>query len=183
MIDVESISSDTCLLRLHDLDDCDHLAKLVAHALRSANRACAVGLVGTLGAGKTQWTKFFAKHWGVPEEDVSSPTYMLVHRYDVQPALYHLDAYRVGDADEFLELGVEELLEGGTVSYGADAGKSITVIEWADRFREYLPDSTLWITFEPVDGDPQHRRVRLDGLNHYPDLLSLLREVQLESID
>ncbi len=73
---------------------------------------------------------------------------MLVHEYDSQPPIYHLDAYRIGDEDEMLELGIEEMMD-------ADA---ITIVEWADRFPLLLPGNTLRIHME-VGESPNSRHV------------------------
>jgi tRNA threonylcarbamoyladenosine biosynthesis protein TsaE len=109
-----------------------------------------IALSGTLGAGKTQWTRFFATQLGAPPQAISSPTFVLVHQYPSQPPIFHLDAYRVGDEDELLDLGIEEMME-------SDA---ITVIEWADRFPQLLPRDCLSIHFD-LGTDSDHRIVNL----------------------
>ncbi|MGC4006922.1 MAG: tRNA (adenosine(37)-N6)-threonylcarbamoyltransferase complex ATPase subunit type 1 TsaE [Pirellulales bacterium] len=100
----------------------------------------AIGIDGTLGAGKTRFTQGLASALGIDPETVLSPTYTLVHEYPFErhcstQTLYHLDAYRVRDADEFWELGVEELFE----------RKAWVVIEWAERVAVCLPDDHLRI--------------------------------------
>jgi tRNA threonylcarbamoyladenosine biosynthesis protein TsaE len=150
-------------LQLHSLDACRDMACRLADQIATHQTAClplAIGLVGTLGAGKTQWTKFFAQALGAHPQEVSSPTYVLVHRYGARPAIYHVDAYRVKDEDEFLELGIEELFD----------AQQITIVEWADRFRDLMPDKTIWITFELDPNDPSCRLVTIENL---PSSLSL----------
>ncbi len=93
---------------------------------------------GTLGAGKTQFTKCLAVAFGAAPEDVTSPTFVLVHRYETRPPMIHLDAYRVDDEDEFLELGVEEFFE----------EEACTVIEWGEKFIDLLPRDHLAIYIE-----------------------------------
>ena len=66
--------------------------------------------------------------------------------------LYHLDAYRLRDEDEFYELGIEEFIE---------RPNTLTLIEWADRVANALPENTLWIEIEWVG--QQQRRIRLEG--------------------
>ena len=140
-----------CEILIEDLADCQLFAEQVANL---ATTPMAIALSGTLGAGKTQWTRFFAIALGAQPASVSSPTFMLVHEYDSQPPIYHLDAYRIGDEDEMLELGIEEMLD-------ADA---ITVVEWADRFPRLLPRQTLRVHLE-VGDLPTSRlaRLRADG--------------------
>jgi tRNA threonylcarbamoyladenosine biosynthesis protein TsaE len=150
-------------LELHNLDDCRELARQLASRIASHSESVlplTIGLVGTLGAGKTQWTKFFAESLGAQAEEISSPTYVLIHRYNSQPIIHHVDAYRVRDDDEFLELGIEELFD----------TKQITIVEWADRFRDLMPEGTIWITLELDSNDPSCRHVTIENL---PSPLSL----------
>jgi tRNA threonylcarbamoyladenosine biosynthesis protein TsaE len=156
--------------KLCSLEDCRVSAQWLAHRIARDSPPTlpiSIGLVGTLGAGKTQWTKFFAEALGAESLDVSSPTYVLIHRYDSQPVIYHVDAYRLNDEDEFLELGIEELFD----------GPQITVVEWADRFRHLMPTATIWITLEPDARDPAKRWITMEC--HSPSIgidLSPLRK-------
>src|SRR3954466_13526600 len=103
-----------------------------------------VALHGDLGAGKTQFVRGLVRGLGGNPRAVSSPTFVLLNVYDAPGArltVYHLDAYRVGGADDFEAIGFGELLEqpGGVV-----------VVEWADRVRELLPSNKLDVWIEPV---------------------------------
>ena len=138
-----------CEILIEDLADCQLFAEQVA---KLSAVPMAIALTGTLGAGKTQWTRFYAIALGAQPTFVSSPTFMLVHEYDSQPPIYHLDAYRIGDEDEMLELGIEEMLD-------ADA---ITIVEWADRFPRLLPRNTLSIHFE-VGESPASRQALIQA--------------------
>ncbi|TWU49836.1 tRNA (adenosine(37)-N6)-threonylcarbamoyltransferase complex ATPase subunit type 1 TsaE [Rubripirellula reticaptiva] len=115
-----------------------------------------IGLVGTLGAGKTSLTQAIARAIGIDSADVTSPTFTLLQSHqgtraaDSQPIkLHHLDAYRVTDDDEFIELGVEELF---------DEDNAWTVVEWADRVRTCLPDETLWLKLT-LTSDSETRKI------------------------
>jgi tRNA threonylcarbamoyladenosine biosynthesis protein TsaE len=124
-----------------------------------------VALVGTLGAGKTRLAQAVAKAVGVDPREVVSPTFVLVHEYHVRvqdsgfrvqgvcsdhqapvSTIYHLDAYRIRDDDEFRELGPEEYFE----------SNGWTFIEWADRVRNCLPSEYLQIEIE-VTGSTMRR--------------------------
>lgn len=99
-----------------------------------------IALNGTLGAGKTRFVQGFAHAAGVPSDSVLSPTYTIIHEYPLPPGstvekIYHLDAYRVRDEDEFWELGVEELYE----------QPAWVIIEWAERVPRSLPREYLEI--------------------------------------
>ena len=99
-----------------------------------------IALNGTLGAGKTRFVQGLALAAGIPTDLVLSPTYTLIHEYPLPPGcgvekLFHLDAYRVRDEDEFWELGVEELYE----------QPAWIIIEWAERVPRCLPREYLEI--------------------------------------
>ncbi len=113
-----------------------------------------VALIGTLGAGKTRLVQALAAGCGVPPETVVSPTFVLCQEYHGRRTLYHLDAYRLKDDDEFLELGPEEYF----------ASDGITLIEWADRVIDCLPPQRLEIHIEVVgDTVRQFRLVAVGG--------------------
>ncbi len=108
-----------------------------------------VALIGNLGAGKTRFVQAAAEGLDIPREAVNSPTFVLIHEYEGRLPVYHFDTYRLGDLDEFLELGADEYMSGDGVCF----------IEWADRMEEVLPRDRLTITFE-ITGE-QTRRLKL----------------------
>jgi tRNA threonylcarbamoyladenosine biosynthesis protein TsaE len=90
-----------------------------------------VACCGPLGAGKTQLIKGIAESLGVSrEEPVASPTFVLVREYAGRMRLYHIDAYRLRDAEELRMLGFEEMLD--------DPG-GVVALEWADHVAGALP--------------------------------------------
>ena len=96
-------------------------------------------LEGDLGSGKTLFTKAFAKALEV-EEPVTSPTFNIIKEYTSgELPLYHMDVYRLDGNVE--NIGIEEYYKKG----------GITVIEWADTIRDYLPKSYLRIRFKIID--------------------------------
>ena len=167
-MDVTPLDADRCFVHLNGLDDCRRLAELLASKLATPK---VIALVGTLGAGKTQWARFFAIKLGAREEEISSPTFVLVQRYGTTPTVYHLDAYRVGDEDEFLELGVEELFSEPT----------ICIVEWADRFPECMPADSLWLYFDVHPTDLNRRTVRIENLMANPLIATTLIATTLSS--
>jgi tRNA threonylcarbamoyladenosine biosynthesis protein TsaE len=91
-----------------------------------------ITLEGDLGAGKTHFTKGLAKGLGV-KRTVNSPTFTIIKEYQGRLPLYHMDVYRVCEADE--DLGFEEYFY----------GEGITVVEWASLIKEQLPRERLSI--------------------------------------
>lgn len=97
-----------------------------------------VGLIGELGAGKTQFVKGVCAGALVPSDEmISSPTFVLIHEYQGRLPIYHFDTYRLPSAAAFAGLGVDEYFE----------GDGVCLVEWADRFVECLPDEWLEIRF------------------------------------
>ncbi|MCY2981775.1 MAG: tRNA (adenosine(37)-N6)-threonylcarbamoyltransferase complex ATPase subunit type 1 TsaE [Planctomycetota bacterium] len=136
-------------ISIDDLVDCQAFAEQLSSMVRTP---LTIALSGTLGAGKTQWTRYFAMALGAPGRTISSPTFMLVHQYASQPPIFHLDAYRIGDEEEMLELGIEEMMD----------SEAVTIIEWADRFPALLPRNTLHLHFE-VASDQAARKIKLEA--------------------
>ena len=131
-----SMAKTIATLRGLDLPSLDRLAAAMVARLPSQ---IVIGLVGTLGAGKTALTQAIARASGVDVAEVTSPTFTLLQTHRGRFTLHHLDAYRVADEDEFLELGVEELFE---------EPNSWTIVEWADRVESVMPLDTLWLHLE-----------------------------------
>jgi tRNA threonylcarbamoyladenosine biosynthesis protein TsaE len=94
-----------------------------------------VALCGTLGAGKTRLVQAIAEASGVNRREVVSPTFVLIQEHHGRRPIYHIDAYRVRDDDEFLQLGPDEYFE----------GPGLVLIEWADRVAAHLPEERIEI--------------------------------------
>jgi tRNA threonylcarbamoyladenosine biosynthesis protein TsaE len=105
------------------------LARELAPTLRGV-----VLLIGNLGAGKTTFVK------GVAGDDVSSPTFTLIHEYR---NTYHIDLYRLETEREVLGLGIDDLI---------DTGKPV-LIEWGERFPRLFPPPHIEIRLEDAGGD------------------------------
>ena len=103
-----------------------------------------VALYGTLGAGKTQFTKGICAHWDIPDALVSSPTFTLVNEYaGANGPVYHFDAYRIEQVSEFFEMGYEDYFY----------GDGICIVEWPDRVEPLLPDDTIRLRFTHMGED------------------------------
>jgi len=126
-----------------------------------------VALAGELGSGKTWFTKGLALGLGVlPEEVVTSPSFALMNAYEGRCTLFHMDAYRLGTASDFLDAGLDEYLH----------GNGVTVMEWADRWPELLPEKHLEVRIKILD--EHFREITLSGC--HPDAVRILREVERE---
>ena len=98
-------------------------------------------LEGDLGSGKTLFTKAFAKSMGI-SENITSPTFNIIKEYpNGELPLYHMDVYRLdGKVDD---LGIEDYYTRG----------GVTIIEWSDMIKDYLPEERLDIKFKVIDED------------------------------
>jgi tRNA threonylcarbamoyladenosine biosynthesis protein TsaE len=112
-----------------------------------------VALSGELGAGKTQLARGICRGAGVPDGEVSSPTFAIVATYRGRLLVNHADLYRVGDEDELHATGFHDLV--------GRAGA--TVVEWADRFPGALPRERLEIRLAHQPGRPSERRLLISG--------------------
>ena len=117
---------------------------------RSLQAGDVVLLTGDLGMGKTVFARGIAQGLGVSEEDVRSPSFTLVNRYDGRVTLYHIDLYRIDRPEDLDELGLEEVL-------GVDG---IAVVEWAERLGPYRPERVVSVRL--VDGGGDVREITID---------------------
>jgi tRNA threonylcarbamoyladenosine biosynthesis protein TsaE len=111
--------------------------------------ACVV-LEGDLGAGKTTLARAIARALGALEP-VTSPTYGLVHEYfSPRGHVYHLDLYRITDAEQLHQLGWDEIQRSG----------GLILIEWPERARDALPQPHTVLHLDHVPERPDVRRLR-----------------------
>jgi tRNA threonylcarbamoyladenosine biosynthesis protein TsaE len=94
-------------------------------------RPCLILLTGNLGAGKTTLTKGMVAGLGVAAVDeVSSPTYTVIHEYGSD--VYHIDLYRLERPEEVALLGLDEMFDRGAVM----------LVEWGEAYKRVLPSAT-----------------------------------------
>ena len=97
-----------------------------------------LALKGELGSGKTQFVKGLVAGLGSGAA-VTSPTFTILHEYSSgRFPVYHFDFFRLEDRQSVARLGLDDYFFGDGVS----------VIEWADRFPEFIPGQARWILFE-----------------------------------
>lgn len=110
-----------------------------------------VAITGPLGVGKTVFAQGVADSLGI-EDIITSPTFTIMNEYPGRVPFYHLDLYRLGSPDEFVWLGLEEMLN----------GKGVSVIEWGERAKEELPARTLGVLMEFIDSE--QRSIAITGV-------------------
>ena len=103
-----------------------------------------VVLTGDLGAGKTTLAQGIAEGRDAARADeVSSPTFTLIHEYGEPTKIYHVDLYRLETAEEARRLGLEDLFD----------QTALVLIEWGDKFPELLPEDTIRVRLTSTEGD------------------------------
>lgn len=99
-----------------------------------------VGLTGDFGAGKTCFTKGIARGAGAIDPcDVTSPSFVLLNRYDGRYRIFHFDCYRLRNTVEFIDAGFYDCVKEG-----------IVVVEWADALAEDIRSGFMDVRFEIV---------------------------------
>jgi tRNA threonylcarbamoyladenosine biosynthesis protein TsaE len=123
------------LINIADLAALQRLANILAEQLPNGTL---VALNGTLGAGKTRLVQAVASVCGVEQAEVISPTFVLCREYVGRRTIFHADAYRLHDEDEFLQLGPEEWFQ----------SPALTFLEWAEKVSACLPSDYIRLDLE-----------------------------------
>lgn len=117
-------------------------AALAERLARASVAGAVLGLSGDLGAGKTTFVRGYVKGAGGDPDQVTSPTFTLLHDYAARLPIFHLDLYRLENAAQAREAGIEEYV-------GGEGG--VALVEWFEHAPELLPQNRLEIRFEIVD--------------------------------
>ncbi|MBV9404628.1 MAG: tRNA (adenosine(37)-N6)-threonylcarbamoyltransferase complex ATPase subunit type 1 TsaE [Acidobacteriaceae bacterium] len=111
-------------------------------------------LIGDLGTGKTTLTKGIVEGRGAASaDDVSSPTFTLIHEYGDPVSVYHVDLYRLETLERARRLGLEDLF----------SQPALVLIEWGDRFPQLMPENRIEIRLEHAGGDRRVLSVSKNG--------------------
>ncbi len=120
-----------------------------------------IAMFGDLGAGKTAFTRGFARGMGI-NADVSSPTFALVNEYtDNRKTLYHFDMYRISGWDDLYSTGYFDYL---------DEGASL-LIEWSENIEAVLPENCVRVTISKTEKSDE-RIIEITGADLVEDTLN-----------
>ena len=111
-----------------------------------------VALQGSLAAGKTTITKGIALSLGV-KDTITSPTFCLISEYEGRIPLYHFDVYRLQGADDFANLGADDMIY----------GDGVCLIEWSEKIMDELPKKTIVIRLEVSKSADSERDVFVEN--------------------
>ena len=117
-------------------------------------------LEGDLGAGKSELTRGIAAGLGI-DDPVPSPSFTILNVYESgRVPLYHFDWYRLREAEELYELGMDEYL----------GGDGIAVVEWPSRCLEAVPPTCLVIRLAALDENTRDIRLQpVGGFHSMPE--------------
>lgn len=120
---------------------------------RSANAPLVVTIAGELGAGKTTLVQAICRGYGVREE-VTSPTFALVHRYAAPASpVYHLDLYRLDSPLELTNIAWDEIV----------SDEALVLVEWPERTGDRIPRIHVPISLQHLPDDPSRRLLYAGG--------------------
>jgi len=119
---------------------------LAALLLRELPGKSVFALYGGLGSGKTCFVQGMARALGITRP-VTSPTFTIAREYKAARTLYHLDLYRMRDADEVLNIGFEDYAR----------GNGVTAVEWAERAEGLLPEGTVRVYFAAASASDERK--------------------------
>lgn len=128
-------------LHIRSLEDIRQVAKDFVQAMEGNT---IFALYGSMGVGKTTFTKAVCEELGV-EDTITSPTFAIVNEYRTPDnrSVYHFDYYRIRKVEEVYDMGYEDYFYSGAICF----------IEWPELIEELLPANTVRVRFvENVDG-------------------------------
>lgn len=123
--------------------------ELGAQLARQLAPGAVVALFGDLGAGKTAFVRGLAQGLGMADDDITSPTYALVHEHN---RLVHFDMYRVAGAEDLESTGWYDYL----------GGEKVLAIEWSENITDELPSDAIRVHIETINEN--ERRITIAHL-------------------
>ena len=147
---VSRITSESAERVSGSVEETQALGERLGRWLRAGD---VVALRGELGTGKTTLVQGIARGLGYRSGSIKSPTFVLMREYPGDIPLIHVDGYRLSGAPAAAWLDLELLL----------SPRKITLIEWADRFDELLPERRLIVELSHVSVNRRRLRVSTAG--------------------
>lgn len=133
----------------HSADETTALGYKIGKKLKKGD---IIAMQGTLAAGKTTITKGIAQALDISEE-ITSPTFCLISEYYGKIPLYHMDVYRLDGTEDFINLGVDDMLY----------GDGVCIIEWSEKIMDELPKNTIILRILPQDDNS--RKIEIENFN------------------
>lgn len=161
-----SIKDNTIYVKTNDVGETIKLGSLIGSLLKAGD---VVALMGQLGTGKTHMVKGIVEGQGISDgKIVTSPSYVLIKQYKGNLPIYHFDAYRMESPDEMYDIGCIDF-------FWSDG---ISIIEWADKVIECLPDEIIKITIKTINKISRDIHVSYKGERYKDFMKELERELK-----
>lgn len=138
------------------------IGQLLGSLLGSGDLVC---LYGDLGSGKTNFSYGIAQGLEVQEQYITSPTFTLVNEYQGRVPFYHIDLYRLTGPEDLENIGFDEYMD----------SDGVTVIEWAEKAEDALPEQCLSVYLSYVDEQSREVGFLAEG-ERYEKILEELRK-------
>ena len=142
-------------LTTHSTKETEALGERIAACLNGDET---LALFGTLGAGKTAFTRGVMRGLGM-SDGVSSPTFAIVNTYEARYPVYHFDMYRITDLDDLFATGFYDYI-----------GNGVIIIEWSENIESELEPDCIRIRIGKTD-DEHERVFEIEGLDEYADVI------------
>ncbi len=126
-------------------EETEQLAERLAATLEGTE---VIAMYGGLGAGKTAFTRGLARGLG-SEDDVSSPTFALVHEYSGKFPVYHFDMYRITSWDDLYTTGFFDYMDSG-----------VMIIEWSENIQDFLPENRIDINIRYISENEREFEIK-----------------------
>ena len=122
----------------------NNISEAAQQLLSLADASKVLAFHGEMGAGKTTFIHALCQAMGV-KDPVTSPTFSIINQYNAadEKIVYHIDLYRLKDADEAINAGIEDCLFSG----------NICLVEWPEKAPSIFPDDTLHLYVSLVNND------------------------------
>ena len=133
----------------HSADETTALGYKIGKKLKKGD---IIAMQGTLAAGKTTITKGIAQALDISEE-ITSPTFCLISEYYGKMPLYHMDVYRLDGTEDFINLGVDDMLY----------CDGVCIIEWSEKIMDELPKNAIILRILPQDDNS--RKIEIENFN------------------
>ena len=133
----------------HSAEETERLGEALADTLHPGS---VVAYTGTLGMGKTAFTRGLARGLGCRGR-VTSPTFTIVNEYEGNIPLFHFDMYRLSSSDELFDIGWEDYLARG----------GVCAVEWSERVTDALPHDTVFVNIARCAEDENWRIITITG--------------------
>ena len=134
----------------HSTQETEAIGEELAQKLRGGD---VLAFTGSLGMGKTAFTRGLARGLGFTEA-VTSPTYTIVNEYlGGRLPLFHFDMYRLSSADDLFDIGWEDYLDRG----------GVCAVEWSENVRDALPPDAVTVTIARCPENDGWRTITIEG--------------------